>query len=94
MAKKKKRKEENKSNSGYKVEVIGILLILIGIIGICKFGPVGIFISGFAAFFVGTANNILLAMLFIVGGYIIVKREKPVFFTSKQIGRASCRERV
>lgn len=86
MAKKKKRKEENKSNSGYKVEVIGILLILIGIIGICKFGPVGIFISGFAAFFVGTANNILLAMLFIVGGYIIVKREKPVFFTSKLIG--------
>ncbi len=86
MAKKKKRKDENKTKSGYKVEVIGILLILIGIIGICKFGPVGMFISGFAAFFVGTANNILLAMLFIIGGYIIVKREKPVFFTSKLIG--------
>ena len=86
MAKKKKRKDENKTKSGYKVEVIGILLILIGIIGICKFGPVGMFISGFAAFFVGTANNILLAMLFVVGGYIIVKREKPVFFTSKLIG--------
>lgn len=86
MAKKKKRKEENKANKGYKLEVVGILLILIGIIGICKFGPVGIFISGFAAFFVGTANNILLATLFIVGGYIIIKREKPVFFTSKLVG--------
>ena len=86
MAKKKKRKEENTTNKGYKVEVVGILLILLGIIGICKFGPVGIFISGFAAFFVGTANNILLAMLFVIGGYIIVKREKPVFFTSKLVG--------
>lgn len=84
--KKEKAKKDNKTKSGYQVEVIGILLILIGIIGICKFGPVGIFISGFAAFFVGTANNILLAMLFIIGGYIIVKRDKPVFFTSKLIG--------
>ena len=83
---KKKQKKDNKTKSGYQVEVIGILLILIGIIGICKFGPVGIFVSGFAAFFVGTANNILLAMLFIIGGYIIVKRDKPVFFTSKLIG--------
>ena len=72
MTKKKKQKKDNKTKSGYQVEVIGILLILIGIIGICKFGPVGIFISGFAAFFVGTANNILLAMLFIIGGYIII----------------------
>lgn len=86
MTKKKKQKKDNKTKSGYQVEVIGILLILIGIIGICKFGPVGIFISGFAAFFVGTANNILLAMLFTIGGYIIVKRDKPVFFTSKLIG--------
>ena len=86
MTKKKKQKKDNRTKSGYQVEVIGILLILIGIIGICKFGPVGIFISGFAAFFVGTANNILLAMLFIIGGYIIVKRDKPVFFTSKLIG--------
>jgi S-DNA-T family DNA segregation ATPase FtsK/SpoIIIE len=86
VTKKKKQKKDNKTKSGYQVEVIGILLILIGIIGICKFGPVGIFISGFAAFFVGTANNILLAMLFIIGGYIIVKRDKPVFFTSKLIG--------
>lgn len=86
MTKKKKQKKDNKTKSGYQVEVIGILLILIGIIGICKFGPVGIFISGFAAFFVGTANNILLAMLFIIGGCIIVKRDKPVFFTSKLIG--------
>jgi len=86
VTKKKKQKKDNRTKSGYQVEVIGILLILIGIIGICKFGPVGIFISGFAAFFVGTANNILLAMLFIIGGYIIVKRDKPVFFTSKLIG--------
>ena len=86
MAKKKKRKEENIKKSGYKVEVAGILLILLAIIGICKFGPVGTFISGFAAFFVGTMYNILLGTLLIIGGYIIVKREKPTFFTSKLVG--------
>lgn len=85
MAKKKKRKE-TKSDSGYLIELKGMLLILISIIGICKFGIVGAFIGHFAAFFVGVAYNILLAILFIVGLYMIVKREYPNFFSSKLIG--------
>ena len=86
MAKKKKRKEEKKPSSGYRVELIGVLLIAISIIGICQFGMVGNFLSGFASFLVGTAYNVLLGCVFIVGVYMIVKREQPDFFTSRLVG--------
>ena len=85
MAKKKKRKE-TKKDASYLIELKGMLLILISIIGICKFGIVGAFIEHFAAFFVGVAYNILLAVIFIVGIYMIIKRDYPIFFSSKLIG--------
>ena len=85
MAKKKKRKETKKDTS-YLIELKGMLLILIAIIGICKFGIVGGFIQHFSAFFVGVAYNILLVVLLIVGIYMIVKRDYPIFFSSKLIG--------
>lgn len=85
MAKRKKRKE-SKKDLGYFVELKGLLLILIAIVGICKFGIVGNFIQSFSAFFVGAAYNILLVVLFIVGMYMIVKRDYPMFFDSKMIG--------
>ena len=86
MAKKKKRKETKKASSNYSVELTGVILIAISIIGICQFGIVGNFLSGFASFLVGTAYNVLLVCVFIVGVYMIVKREKPDFFTSKLVG--------
>lgn len=85
MAKKKKRKE-NKKDTGYLIELKGMLLILISIIGICKFGIVGNFIESFSGFFVGVAYNILLVVLFVVGIYMIIKRSYPDFFESKLIG--------
>ncbi len=85
MAKKKKRKE-NKKDTSYLIELKGMLLILIAIIGICKFGIVGSFIQDFSAFFVGVAYNILLVVLLIVGIYMIIKRDYPIFFSSKLIG--------
>lgn len=86
MAKKKKRKEEKKSSNGYQIELQGLACILIAIIGICGFGIVGNLITGFAQFLVGTAYNILLVIVFITGCYMIVKRSKPVYFTSKLVG--------
>ena len=51
MAKKKKRKENKKQKTGYSVELIGFLLIMIAIIGwIPKTGIIGHFISSFAIF--------------------------------------------
>lgn len=87
MAKKKKRKETKKKDTGYQVELIGLLLILIAIIGfIPNTGMVGGFISDFAVFLVGTWYNLLLVAVIVVGIYMMIKREKPDFFTSKLVG--------
>lgn len=91
MAKKKKQKDEKKPNKGYYVELKGLILILIAIIGIgasvsSGFGPAGKFIASFAAFLVGTWYNVLLILILLIGGYMIVKRDIPNFFTSKLIG--------
>ena len=84
MAKKKKRKEEEKTNNY--IELYGILLIVIAIIGTCKFGIVGKYLTGFAAFLFGEIYIVLFAILFAIGLYIMMKREKPNFLTSKLIG--------
>lgn len=86
MAKKKTRKAPKKKGSNYQIELIGLLLIILSIIGFGRFGLVGEIISNFAAFLVGTWNAILLVLLFITGIYMMVKREKPNFFTSKLVG--------
>lgn len=87
MAKKKKRKENKKNSSGYQVELVGIFLILISIIGfIPNTGVIGNFISSFAGFLVGTWYNVLLGAIMIIGIFMMIKRDKPDFFTSKLIG--------
>jgi DNA segregation ATPase FtsK/SpoIIIE and related proteins len=86
MAKKKTRKDNKKKGTGYKVELIGILFIILAIIGFGRFGLVGELISNFAAFLVGTWNAVLLVCLFVTGIFMIIKRDKPNFFTSKLIG--------
>ena len=87
MPKKKTKKTTKKESNNYSVELIGILLIIIAIIGIIPgTGIVGNFISNFSAFLVGTWYNVLLILVMIIGAYMIVKRAKPDFFTSKLIG--------
>ena len=87
MAKKKKRKDSKKTDkNNYQVELKGLLLILIAIIGFGRFGIVGRLISAFFIFLAGTWYNILLSAILIIGGYMMVKREKPNFFTSKLVG--------
>ncbi len=86
MAKKKTRKSEKKEKT-YSYELIGLLVILIGVIGIIpNTGVVGTFISNFAAFLVGTWYNVLLIIVTIVGIYMVLKRSKPDFFNSKIVG--------
>ena len=54
MAKKKKRKEDKKSSSNFKVEIVGILLVLASIIGFVPYnGFVGNLIKAFAIFLFG-----------------------------------------
>lgn len=86
MAKKKKRKDENKEQSGYVVELKGILLVLIAIIGLCPFGIVANFIKGFSCFLFGTLWALFLVFIGIIGFYIIVKRKYPKLLTGKTVG--------
>ena len=66
MAKKKKTSSQESGNFEYSVELTGLILILIGLIGF-GFGPVGSFIKKFAMFLVGEWwPIILLVVLYLV----------------------------
>ena len=88
MAKKKKKKKEvKKEKSGYSVELMGFLLIMISIIGwIPKTGVVGHFIRSFCIFLSGPFDFIPLIAFIIIGMYMIVKRKKPNFFSARLVG--------
>ena len=83
MAKKKKTKESN--NSSYSVELTGLILILIGIIGF-GFGFIGSLLKMFAIFLAGTWWIIILISLIVLGVYMLYKRKMPKFTSSKLIG--------
>lgn len=86
MAKKKKRKEENTEQSGYLVELKGILLVILAIIGLCPFGIVAEFIKGFSCFLFGALWALFLVCVGIAGMYTIVKRKYPKILTGKNVG--------
>lgn len=86
MAKKKKKKEIKKPNAGYYTELTGLLYIVLALIGLGQFGIIGRLITYFASFLVGTWHYVLLAVIFLVGIYMMVKREKPNYFTTKMLG--------
>ena len=86
MTKKKGRKEIKKSNVGGMIELKGIALLLIAIIGCCPFGIVAQIIKGFAVFLVGAWWALLLIFVGAVGIYMIVKREMPKLLSAKYIG--------
>ncbi len=85
MAKKKKKKETKKKFQ-YQVELYGILYILMGILGICGYGPCGELICAFSAFLFGCLYFIFLIALIILGFYIILKKEYPDFLNTKLVG--------
>src|SRR5690554_4307509 len=85
MAKKKERKEEGKKPV-YHIELSGLLLILISIIGLGAFGPAGNIISGFAIFIGGSWYFMILIYIFCVGFYMVLNRERPNFFSPRLIG--------
>ena len=85
MAKKKTRKNSKKKES-YFMDLYGILLMLIAIIGIGKYGPVGRFIASFAVFLVGNLYFFLLLFILVMGGYLIIYIKNINFFSSKMLG--------
>lgn len=83
---KKKRKKTVKKEFSYSAELYGILLVLIAILGIGKYGPVGRLFASFGLFLFGSLYMVFLLVLFIIGCYLLLKREKPDFFSTKLVG--------
>ena len=83
---KKKRKKQTRKTFEYKSELIGLILLVLSVLGIGKLGVAGEFVASFALFLVGSIYMVLLAVVFIVGGYLLIKREWPDFFSTKLIG--------
>ena len=86
MAKRKKKRKEEKKEFSYKAEMYGIVLILIGILGIGKYGPVGKLFASFGLYLVGSLYMVFLAFLLLIGIYYLLKRKSPEFFSTKMIG--------
>lgn len=86
MAKKKSSKDSQKENFQFSVELTGLLLVLIGIIGF-GFGPVGAIIKMFCMFLVGGwAWLFLLAFLILLGTYMLIRRKLPKFLNQRLVG--------
>lgn len=86
MAKKKKSKAQEKESFEYSVELTGLFLILLGIVGF-GFGPVGAIIKKFAMFLVGGwAWIFLLLFLILLGCYMLFRRRLPKFLNQRLIG--------
>ncbi len=89
MAKKKKRKEDKTKKFKYTNELYGVVFILLAILGIGIGSPLGIvgkLVKAFSVFLFGTWNIIFMIGLFLIGLYMVIKREKPSFFTSHLVG--------
>ena len=85
MAKRKKRKSTETESFQYSVELTGLILILIGIIGV-GFGPVGTLIKKFAMFLLGNWWILILMLVLFLGIYMLFKRKMPKFFSARLVG--------
>ena len=88
MAKRKKRRRSEDTGFKYPIEIKGIIYIVIAVIGFLGFRAniIGTIIKGFARFLMGSFDFIVLGMMLIIGGYMLVKREKPRYIDSRLIG--------
>lgn len=86
MAKKKTKKEKNKNKFEYSNEIVGVIIILFGVIGILGTGIIGNIVRSFAIFLVGTIYLALLILLVLAGIFLILKKDTPNLFSSRLIG--------
>ena len=86
MAKKKKTSKNDKGTTpAFSVELTGLVLILIGIIGF-GFGPVGSLIKKFAMFLLGEWWPVVLLLVLMFGFLMLFKRKMPNFMNQRSIG--------
>ena len=81
----KRKKSKSSSTPGMSVELTGLILVLIGIIGF-GFGYIGTLIKEFAMFLMGSWWIVFVIFILLVGLFMLFKRKMPKFFSSRLIG--------
>ena len=88
MSKRKRRKKKEKSLV-VKPELVGIVLILFSILayGVGKpLGYIGKISRGLSLFLFGSLDWLFIAVLFLIGAYLIIRGKSPNFWSTKIIG--------
>ncbi len=83
---KRKRRRKRKETFEISIELYAVLFVIAAILGIGKLGKAGKLVASFALFLTGSAYIVFLVLLFIIGIYVLVKRDWPEFFSHKMLG--------
>ena len=81
-----KRGRKRKKKSSFSYNILGLILILVGIIGIGVFGPIGFWIKKIAVFFFGAYFNLLLLEVIALGIYMVINGRLPNFLSTRLVG--------
>ena len=83
---KKRRRRRTSAKFKFSVEITGIIFILIGVIGLFDFGPIGHFFKNIGIFLNGNHYYIFMILLSLLGIYMLIKGNVPNFFNRKLLG--------
>lgn len=84
--KKTSTRSKKKKSASFRIEITGIVLIAIGLIGILQLGFIGRGFFALAEMFVGLLSYVLLAGIVILGGYKVIRRKMPRLFSKRLVG--------
>lgn len=84
--KKSSTRSKKKQSASFRLEITGVVLIAIGIIGLLQLGFVGRGFFALAEMFVGLLSYVLLAGSVILGGYMVIRRKMPHLFSERLVG--------
>lgn len=85
MARRRRRRRRKKSNE-FVLRLYGIVLIIASVFGFFMLGPVGRFISIGTIYLFGSMYLFLLALLLLLGTYMLFTNEWPDLFSTKLLG--------
>ncbi|MDT0013186.1 FtsK/SpoIIIE family DNA translocase [Listeria cossartiae] len=84
--KKLSTRSKKKQSASFRLEITGVVLIAIGIIGLLQLGFIGRVFFALAEMFVGLLSYVLLAGIVILGGYMVIRRKMPHLFSKRLVG--------
>ncbi|EAF4580872.1 DNA translocase FtsK [Listeria monocytogenes] len=79
-------RSKKKQSASFRLEITGVILIAIGVIGLLQLGFVGRGFFALAEMFVGLLSYVLLAGSVILGGYMVIRRKMPHLFSKRLVG--------